>query len=242
MAISKRKSCNGMKDGKKCRKWKELNENGFCEKCAPASLVEDDDDRCGMCPTNGENSTTKSGENSTTKSDDDVEPEMIQCNLCEDWFHSSCVGSKDYYEFIGRDEPAGTDHSKGGLAVHLWFCGGCYTKYTDMLNTLKASFRKSIALPFGNKIQSVTDCPSAVEAVITNTVASNKVPTEVKAKVPYTSSDRATLKQKVMEREAAVNSEESNKASNSICKYYYHGRCRHGIEREREREVVRGKK
>ena len=211
MAIAKRNSCIGVKDGKRCRRWKELNENGFCEKCNPAPLDESEDDRCGMCPEAG---------NSTGETESELELEMVQCNLCEDWFHSACIGSKDYNDFIGREEPVGTDHSKGGLAVHLWFCGVCYSEYTDLLKTLKSSFKKSVAF--------------APEDINHRQVNTNDVDTrdgfggrgkkQVGRDKESSSNQNATL-----DRNNFVDGGNLYKPLDSVvCKYYRRGICRHG--------------
>ena len=61
----------------------------------------------------------------------------VQCDLCEEWFHAAFAGSKDFIDFIGRDEPAGPGHNNGGLAVHLWFCSNCVTMKSILTGQIK---------------------------------------------------------------------------------------------------------
>ena len=206
MAISKRKSCIGVKDGKRCRKWKNLSNLGYCEKCNPAPLDDADEDRCGMCPKNDSVITNVENRDEAVT---DLTPEMIQCNLCEDWFHSACVGSLDYNKFIGNEEPVGVGHSKGGLAVHLWFCGLCFSNYTDLLKNLKESFKTSVLSPKEN-----TDKPINI---------SNGASKQVGFKAD------SAVDPSVILIESNPGDTVGYKPPNAnVCKYYLKGKCRHG--------------
>ena len=124
-----------------------------------------------------------------------------------------------YNDFIGREEPVGTDHSRGGLAVHLWFCGVCYTKYTEVLNTLKGSFKNSIALD---------QTPNREKHFSDNNGATINITNSDQSKVAYGSKSnfiQATV------FNAKKPDEEANvymPPDNIVCKYYRKGICRHG--------------
>ena len=39
MAVIKRTLCKGVVNGKGCRRWKQLNDEGYCERCNTANVV-----------------------------------------------------------------------------------------------------------------------------------------------------------------------------------------------------------
>ena len=78
MAIS-RKLCKGEPNGKKCRRWEDVNSEGYCPKCRNDPLMtrktfDDLEDRCGMCPQQPKNVDV----DSETNSEPDI---VIQCDL-----------------------------------------------------------------------------------------------------------------------------------------------------------------
>ena len=142
MAIA-RKLCKGQPDGKRCRRWKNLTNEGYCEVCNNTSNSDNDgdsDEPCGMCPLNAQNDVAVASNDTNSNPDT-----QIQCDGCEDWFHASCAGSKDFIDYIGHDPPDGVDHSNGGLAIHLWLCSICVAKKATILTEVQSFLKKSVS-------------------------------------------------------------------------------------------------
>ena len=132
MAIS-RKPCKGRRpDGKRCRKWKDLNSEGLCPSCNNVSGGDgaDVDERCGMC--------LSSPNNSNNVDDSASKPNiMVQCNWCDEWFHDHCIGSSSFQSYIGQEPPPDeSEHNNGSKALHLWFCAGCASQQKISLKIL----------------------------------------------------------------------------------------------------------
>lgn len=198
--FKKRILCNG----NKCRKWKHLDANGYCEKCSTNTendKEEEEDDVCGMCPLS---SSQKKAPGHDVESSDTTM--MIQCDFCAEWFHAACTGSKDYVDFISREEPSGTSHSNGCLAVHLWFCSNCHKKEEAILKSLK------------NSIKNVALSSKAAEDVVTTSKDTGR---------SLPSSNIALVKDNV-EAEVQSSKVTFTKSSTPICRFYRKGFCRHG--------------
>ena len=191
MVIIKRNLCKG----EKCRKWKHLNEEGFCEKCSTIIKDDNDDELCGMCPKTGLDPSKD--DEAAQASDLDMK---IQCDLCDEWFHAGCAGTKDFIDYISQEEPTGSDQSKGSLAVHLWFCSICVSHKKEFLKNLKCSLKSTLS-PKDKKDDPDTKlkAKNCIEPCISDT-------DPVSEKKSFKVLDKNT----------------------SICKYYKKGVCRHG--------------
>ena len=187
-----------MINGKRCRKWKELNDDGFCSKCSEQEDEKDEDERCGMCQDNEPVPANIATENSSA----DVDMK-IQCDWCDEWFHASCTGTQDYVDYIGREPPAGEGISNGGLAVHLWFCAICVSEKSNILCDLKNSLKKAFT-PQKDKSHQVLETADTARTSTTSTTSTSK--------------EQAT---------PTANKNESA-ATTQICSYYKKGICQHG--------------
>ena len=95
-----------------CRKWANLNSDGFCPKCVS---VEDDDDCvgsvCNVC-------------NSEIQEDDN---KVIGCDVCNNWYHAECAGCPDeLLKIIDAMTTDSTDENSTCLLGNLiWVCMKC---------------------------------------------------------------------------------------------------------------------
>ena len=101
----------------KCRKWKNLDDNGFCPdhiSTDPAADQSPEVCNCSIC--------------SLVVNDDDL---AINCELCNEWYHISCSNiGETLYELIDPEE--------GDRPVGFqWYCGTCL----PIINTLKQAHR-----------------------------------------------------------------------------------------------------
>ena len=210
MPIAKRSLCLGEKNGRKCRRWKNLNIDGFCEQCFSISANDngedyDDDELCGMCSQGGSSKETESSS----------DPGMqIQCDLCDDWFHASCTGSKEFTDYIGMEPPSGLGESNGSMAINLWFCSICCLK--------KATFLKD----FKNQMKNVSNI-APVHGIPSEKVIQKEVSDSVKPPIERQHS-QSMSKEPPIERHQSQSMSREWKSKLDICKYYKKGQCRHG--------------
>ena len=157
-----------------------------------------DDARCGMCPPDnaGPSMMRDDSENS------------FQCDLCEEWFHDKCVGSDEYVKYISNEEPDGVHHSKGGMAVNLWFCKNCVTKNANLREKM-LDFMKEV-----KKAPQISDKTRNDENPASTQISPTLTDTTVPSTVPVEAREDLTN----------VNGEQTKQ----ICSHYKKGICRHG--------------
>ena len=82
MTVAKRNLCKG----DQCRKWKNLNDEGYCKKCSDV-VGEEDDETCGMCPQR--NAPVSIAANASAETNLPVvnsfvdQDTKVQCDLCD---------------------------------------------------------------------------------------------------------------------------------------------------------------
>ena len=100
----------------KCRKWKDLNENGVC----PDHINSPNDQPEDVCK--------------CSKCNNDVNENdaAINCDLCNKWFHRCCTDIKpDIYDLI---DPEQEESPKG----FQWYCDSCLPAITTLINNFRA--------------------------------------------------------------------------------------------------------
>ena len=210
MAIS-RKPCNGRHpDGKRCRKWKDLNSEGLCPTCSngggDANIQED---RCGMCPS----SSSAAVNDSTTKTGI-----MIQCNWCDGWFHDQCIGSSSFQSYIGQEPPPDEgNHNNGSKALHLWFCAGCASQqkniFDDIIDFLKKN--SNVGEVAGRRLVDGERAQSSPPTSLT--------PGETAPKTVAMTVDNSYQTVPTIPRNPEVLTQNTR-----VCGFYRRGICRHG--------------
>ena len=131
-----------------CKKWANLNSDGYCPKCAS---TENDDDcvgcLCSIC-------------NSEIQEEDN---KIIGCDLCDNWYHAKCTGCPD--ELLQIMNNVNTDNDDQGpsgfLGNLIWVCPECNTDSPKTISITKNAC-KSIELPAKPK-----DADKVIEAVDT---------------------------------------------------------------------------
>ena len=96
-----------------CRKWANLNKDGFCPSCAPPALDLDQETvalNCNIC-----------------NIDIEEECKVIGCDLCNKWYHSKCVGPEDLVKLLEAISEDDSSPSKF-LGLLLWVCPNCNEK------------------------------------------------------------------------------------------------------------------
>ena len=232
MAILKRILCKGEEDGKRCRKWKQLNEDGYCDKCS--NIAHDDEEPCGMCPTVSSATPTDAEANSP-------DPGMkIQCVLCDEWFHAACIGSKEYVEYIGREAPTGPEHdAKGGIAIDMWFCASCVSKkaivFKDIKAVLKFNFNEFTTVEKGKAVKK-----QPAKAISLNTQTAPSPTQSGTNEQTVIQETRASTRQDMIDqntnKEASI--PKTMDSDITICSFYKVGKCRHGSS---GRKVINGR-
>ena len=87
-----------------CRKWSKLNADQYCPTCVTTDVEADIDCKCSIC-----NKDVAENDNKT-----------IGCDICNNWFHSKCVGCPDaLVEFMNANGP---ETFLGNL---IWICPKC---------------------------------------------------------------------------------------------------------------------
>ena len=105
-----------------CRRWANLNDEEHCPICASTDHQEGENCKCGIC-------TVVLPEN---------EPKAIGCDLCEQWFHSKCVGCPDeLINLMNSINESTTKHSANLLGNLIWVCPSCNNN--DTPKTVKLS-------------------------------------------------------------------------------------------------------
>ncbi|XP_077530326.1 putative E3 ubiquitin-protein ligase UBR7 isoform X2 [Haemaphysalis longicornis] len=141
---------------------------------------------CRLCPKDARNVENKYNQNfhgryCTCKRpypdpDDDVEDEMLQCIMCEDWYHG---------RHIGGDVPENHDY-------HEVICTGCMNKHTFLWQYFAhelSLWEKDKTLDEDNLEKSTTEDNSSA----TSPVEKNGVKEEVKAEDSTVGSSRASM-------------------------------------------------
>ena len=227
MAIS-RKSCKGRRpDGKRCRKWKDLNSEGLCPTCSNGEGDTNiQEDRCGMCPSSP--SISAAVNDSTTKTSI-----MIQCNWCDEWFHDQCIGSSSFQSYIGQEPPPDEgNHNNGSKALHLWFCAGCASQQKSILEDIMSSLKNKSGvgevagrrLVDGETAHTSSPAPLTVPSNGTSDLLpdSNQESSGVDH-IPTASALGSSSRQPTV-----VPSSSKTNLRVQICFHYRHGKCRHG--------------
>ena len=102
-----------------CRRWKNLNPDGFCSGCQPAIAVDEDTTPCSHCK--------------ETFSEEDEDSNTIGCDLCKSWYHINCIGSDELSAIVNDPE-----NSKITLGELRWFCPSCNDKLKDWIEVSTA--------------------------------------------------------------------------------------------------------
>ena len=96
-----------------CRKYANLNEEGYCPVCKPPQPQEQEDDKsvCTICEVNINEETDG----------------VIGCDVCHKWFHPKCVGPPELdklWDLFAKNSTS-AEIIKGTL---LWICPECSKK------------------------------------------------------------------------------------------------------------------
>ena len=112
-----RRSCTA--DG--CKKYKNLDADGFCPNHKSDDSVTEDNSECSKCKTD--------------VGDDD---EGIQCDLCLNWYHLKCTDlTTDSYKCF-------TDDTVIGIK---WFCEKCVHKIENLISQIQTSQNNNVVPP-----------------------------------------------------------------------------------------------
>ena len=90
-----------------CRRWANLNSDGFCPKCVSAGIDSSNDavSTCNICK----------------KDINDEDSQSVGCDGCGDWFHAKCAGPAALIELVTKAQ------SQELLGMLLWFCPECFS-------------------------------------------------------------------------------------------------------------------
>ena len=229
MAIS-RKPCEGRRpDGKRCRKWKDLNSEGFCPTCSNVSGGDgaDVDERCGMCPLIPNIALDVNDSTPTPNI-------MVQCNWCDEWFHGQCIGTSSFQSYIGQEPPTDEgNHNNGSKALHLWFCAGCATKQKNIFKDIVTFLKKKSSVGEVASRQLV-DGERAHTSPQTSQTPPVTRPTPV-----ATAGDNSNNTTQTTPATKPVSRGITFEKMSSNCPFFKKGRCRHG---KSGNKVVNGQK
>ena len=93
-----------------CRNWGKLNEDQYCPKCASEEQATDNNSNCAICQSEVEGSDLN----------------VIGCDLCENWYHSKCVGCPEELIKIMNSLNDSLDDTMVKLLGNLlWVCPKC---------------------------------------------------------------------------------------------------------------------
>ena len=127
MVVTKRIYCK--KDG--CRKYANLNENGFCPTCQPPPAEEsegEEENKCALC----------------NEAIDEESDNVIGCDVCQKLFHPKCAGPAELVQLWDLFAKAASPAAQVIKGTLLWICPDCSQKPEQ---TIKISDHSCTTVP-----------------------------------------------------------------------------------------------